>query len=95
MLLRADRVDCVVHGALDHAHVDLECGRRTPVRPWERDERVRRDLVPVSHLTGVGPVGGAAETLKTPSPASSAPTATGMNATDRLRNIVPLLMVLA
>ena len=55
MLLRADRVDGVVHGALDHAHVDLECRRRTPVRPRERDERVRRDLVPVIHLTGVGP----------------------------------------
>ena len=54
MLLRPDRVDRVVDGALHHAHVDLECGRRTAVRPRERDERGRRDLVPVSHLTGVG-----------------------------------------
>src|SRR6188768_3330719 len=38
------------------------------------------------------PVGGAADTLKTPSPPRSATTATGMNATDRLRDIVPLLV---
>ena len=54
MVLPADRVDRVVDGALHHAHVDLECRWRTPVRPRERDERRRRDLVPVSHLTGVG-----------------------------------------
>src|SRR5512132_2766736 len=55
MLFRPDRVDGVVYGALHHAHVDLECRWRTAVRPWERGERRRRDLVPVRHLTGVGP----------------------------------------
>ena len=95
MLLRPDRVDRVVHGALHHAHVDLERGWRTAVRRRERAERARRDLVPVGHLTGVGPVGGAAETLTAPSAPRSAPTATGMNATDRLRDIVLLLVASA
>src|SRR6476469_3200744 len=40
-------------------------------------------------------VGGAAETLTTPSEPRSAPIATGMNAKDRLRDIVLLLVVLA
>ena len=38
------------------------------------------------------PLGGAAETLTTPSAPRSAPTATGMNATDRLRDIVLLVV---
>src|SRR5688572_9185001 len=53
MLLWPDCVDRVVHGALHHTHVDLECRRRTAVRPRNRGERRRRYLVPVSHLTGV------------------------------------------
>ena len=52
--LLADRVDRVVHGALHHAHVDLEGRRRPAVRPRNGNERRRRDLVPVSDLTGVG-----------------------------------------
>src|SRR4030095_7045186 len=54
MLLRPNRIDRVVHGALHHAHVYLECRRGTAVRQRNRDERRRRDLVPVSHLTCVG-----------------------------------------
>ena len=93
MLLWSDCVDRVVYGALHHAHVDLECRWGTAVRPRNSDERRRRDLVPASHLTGVGSRGGTADALKTPSVPTSAPTATGMNATDRLRDIVLLLVV--
>ena len=50
---RLDRVDGVVDGALGHRHVDLECRRCSARRPRERDERVRRDPVPVRDLVGL------------------------------------------
>ena len=92
MLLRPDRVDRVVHGALHHAHVDRERRWGAAVRPRNRAERRRRDLVPVSHLAGVGPRRWCGRCADTPSAPRSAPTATVMTATDRLRDIVLLLL---
>ena len=53
MLLGPDRIDRVVHGALGHAHVDLERGWRTAVRSRNGGERRRRNLVPVGEFTGI------------------------------------------
>ena len=55
VLLRPDRVDRVVHRSLHHAHVDRERRWGAAVRPRQRAERTRRELVPVRHLAGVGP----------------------------------------
>src|SRR5207248_1918128 len=89
MLLRPDRVDRVVHGSLHHAHIDRERRWGAAVRSGYPCERRRRDLVPVSHLAGIGPTGGAADDAPdTPSAPKNAPTATVMSTTDRLRDIV-------
>ena len=53
MLLGPDRIDCVVHGALGHAHVDLERGWRIAVRSGNRGERSRRNFIPVGDGSGV------------------------------------------
>src|SRR5512132_3299209 len=47
-----DRVNRVIHRALGHPHVDLESGRCPAPRRGERDERVRRDPVPVGDFVG-------------------------------------------
>src|SRR5947207_15579660 len=50
---RLDRVDRIVDGALRHPHVDLEGSWCAARRSRERDEGVRRDLVPVRNLVSL------------------------------------------
>ena len=50
MVLRLDRIDRVVDGALGHPHVDLQGRRCSSRRARERDERVHRDPVPVRYF---------------------------------------------
>ena len=52
-MLRRDCVDRVVHGPLDHAHVDLRCRRCSACRLWKAGQRVRRNEVPLRHRTRV------------------------------------------
>ncbi len=54
MMLRCDRIDRVVDGALRHPQVDLESGRCSARRTRNLNERVHRDQVPPGH----GIVGG-------------------------------------
>ena len=49
VVLRRDRVDRVVHGPLDHSHVDLSGRRCSACRPGKRGERADRNEVPLGH----------------------------------------------
>ena len=52
-MLRRDRVYRVVHGALNHPHVDLARRRCPSRRRWEGGDCARRDLVPMRYRGGV------------------------------------------
>ena len=88
LMPRLDRVDRVVDGALDHPHVDLEGRRCSARRPRERDERARRDPVPVRDLVGLPPPPGAAGATTAASATTAVSTA---SQTTRLRAMVPPL----
>ena len=88
MLLRPDRVDRVVHGTLHHAHVDRERRWAPPFGPGTAASVATATWFQWVTSPASVTAGGAADALDTPTAPNSAPTATVITATHRLRDIV-------